>query len=338
MSELTLWSHGDTTRIGRGVKYRIDPGVGAGRYDRALESARDGGAELAFASFTFDPDEPGSVVIVPETVEILERFDLPEAELPKPMTIDTGREIWRAGFVRALQSLAQTEIEKVVLARQVDLLFERAVSGAAIASRMRPGSADYLFAMEGLVGASPELLASLEFGSVRSLALAGTAPSEDRLNDSRVEREHSLTAKAVETSLRDHLARDPDVKRSVVDLGKIKHLGTLIQGEALPGTTVLSLVRALHPTPAVGGVPTGAALELIKEIEPRSRGRYAGPIGWFDGNGDGEFCLALRCGLVDQNKLTLYAGGGLVTGADIEYELAETDLKLRPMLEALGVC
>lgn len=337
MSELTLWSHAGTTRVGHGIRARIDPGVGVSRYERALNAIREIGASLAFASFTFDPDEPGSVVIVPEQTETLDDLKLATVPLPKATAIETGIEEWRDGFARAVDKLAGPGLEKVVLARQVKVHYDGPISPSAIANRLRPYPGDYLFAVDGLVGVTPELLVSLDTGMMRSLALAGTAPDEDRLSDSRVELEHSLTASAVKSSLLSHLTGEPNVNRSIVDLGPIKHWGTFLEGEALPGTTVLSLVGALHPTPAVAGVPTDAALALIREIERRHRGRYAGPIGWFDQNGDGEFAIALRCGLVDEDRLTLYAGGGLVPGADSEYELAETDLKLGPMLEALSL-
>ena len=124
---------------------------------------------------------------------------------------------------------------------------------------------------------------------------------------------------------------------SVLEFGDIRHLGTRFQGRAIPGTTVLDVVASLHPTPAVAGRPREESIRLIRKMEPRSRGRYAGPVGWYDRKGEGEFALALRCGLVRGRRATLYAGGGMVTGANLDHELVETEWKLQPMASALGL-
>lgn len=121
----------------------------------------------------------------------------------------------------------------------------------------------------------------------------------------------------------------------IVPHGNMSHVGTRIAGPAVPGTTVADILADLHPTAAVAGSPTSAALDLIREVEPESRGRYAGPVGWMDSDGDGVFAIALRCGQVDGRRITLYSGGGLVAGSEEEAELHETELKLAPMLQAL---
>jgi menaquinone-specific isochorismate synthase len=116
----------------------------------------------------------------------------------------------------------------------------------------------------------------------------------------------------------------------------MSHVGTRIEGPAVPGTTVAEILADLHPTAAVAGTPTKTAMDLIREMEPRSRGRYAGPVGWMSAEGDGVFAIALRCGQVEGHHMTLFAGGGLVDGSEEDPELAETELKLAPMLAALG--
>ena len=117
----------------------------------------------------------------------------------------------------------------------------------------------------------------------------------------------------------------------------IQHLSTVFEGDVRPGTTVTDLLAALHPTAAVAGTPTKTAVELIRELEGHERGRYAGPVGWFDREGDGEFAIALRCGEIDGAGATLYTGAGIVEGSDAAMEFAETEIKLRPMLGALGL-
>lgn len=127
------------------------------------------------------------------------------------------------------------------------------------------------------------------------------------------------------------------VHPDIVDLGRMKHLGTRFRGTAKPGTTVADFLTSLHPTPAVCGVPRDEAIALIRTLEPGGRGRYGGPVGWMNGKGDGEFAVALRCGQIDGTRVLIHGGGGLVKGADIEKELRETDLKLDVMLSALDV-
>jgi menaquinone-specific isochorismate synthase len=117
----------------------------------------------------------------------------------------------------------------------------------------------------------------------------------------------------------------------------IHHLATAFEGEAIVGTHVTDLVAALHPTAAVAGTPTKTAVELIREIEGHARGRYAGPVGWLDSQGDGEFAIALRCGEIQGQQVTLYTGVGLVDGSDPVAELEETRIKLLPMFRALGL-
>jgi menaquinone-specific isochorismate synthase len=122
----------------------------------------------------------------------------------------------------------------------------------------------------------------------------------------------------------------------VLELPNILHLATDVVGTPTGQVGLLDVVDGIHPTAAVGGTPTDAALAIIADLETHDRGRYAGPVGWLDAAGDGEIGLALRCGQVDGHSIRLYAGGGIVAGADPAAELAETEGKLRPMREALG--
>jgi menaquinone-specific isochorismate synthase len=187
------------------------------------------------------------------------------------------------------------------------------------------------------VGASPELLVSHRDGVISSLVLAGTAPNAESLGSAKMDLEHVLAASSVRDGLSQFVTALATPSRTVLEFGEIKHLATRFEGRATNGSTVLDVLGTLHPTASVAGTPRAAALDLIREIEPTSRGRYAGPVGWFNTAGEGEFAIALRCGLIEENQVTLYSGGGLVQGSEPTSEFAETELKLRPMLQALGV-
>lgn len=313
-----------------------DPGTGPGRYEKALTILRDSGGDTAVASFTFDPEEEGSLVLVPEGMA---EEMLPEDQitLPQGEVISDGVAEWKAGADRALQLLDRASVEKIVLSRQVMLDFASSVPQWEVVRRLQSNQPDcYTFAVDGLVGSSPELLASLLAGEARSLALAGTAGTTEDLDSATKAVEHGLTATAVKRDLAGHVT-ELKQRESVLEYGRIRHLATLFRGKAVPGTTVLDLVASLHPTPAVAGEPALEAMRLIREMEPESRGRYAGPVGWFNREGEGEFALALRCGLLRGSRAILYAGGGLVPGAIADHELDETELKFEPMLAALDI-
>ena len=336
-----IWSQGDRTLLGEGERLRIDPGIGPRRYQRALNALRESGNDMAFASFTFDTMATGSVVIVPERLtETSQELDTTPFDYSRPSGIIESDGIcsWRKGFRRVLDAIDQGTLEKVVLTRQIELRFEAEPSSTDVAFRLKDTQTGcYIFAVDGLVGASPELLVSLRNGVVSSLVLAGTAPTAESLGSAKMDLEHVLAASSVHKELARHVITLDAPRRSVLEFGEIKHLATRFEGPVANGFTVLDVMRALHPTPSVAGTPTEASLNLIREIEPLSRGRYAGPVGWFDSDGEGEFAIALRCGLLDGERVTLYAGGGLVDGSDESSEHAETELKLSPMLRALGL-
>jgi menaquinone-specific isochorismate synthase len=177
---------------------------------------------------------------------------------------------------------------------------------------------------------------------VRSISLAGSAdpgdPASARSFDTeKMTREHALAADSVDNALNPFCTRLQRSERTVATYGDIQHLSTVFQGDVHPGTTVAELLAALHPTAAVAGTPTKTAVELIRELEGHERGRYAGPVGWFDRTGAGEFAIALRCGEIDGSAATLYTGAGIVEGSDAATEFEETEIKLRPMLGALGL-
>lgn len=246
-------------------------------------------------------------------------------------------------------------LEKVVLARSLEVSSSRPFDVPGIVRRL--ASADrggYVFAVDVgagiLVGASPELLVSLRGGRVLAHPLAGSSPrspdgEEDRrrvralMASEKDHREHDHVVDSIVSRLRPLCAGVEVTGRAVpVATGSMWHLGSTVSGTLRDReTSSLDLARALHPTPAVCGVPGAAARDRIERWEDPARGYYAGAVGWMDTDGDGEWAVAIRCGLVEDDRIRLFAGAGVVRGSTGRAELAETRAKLRTLLSALGM-
>jgi isochorismate synthase len=253
----------------------------------------------------------------------------------------------------ALARIRRGDLRKVVLARQIRVRADRPLDPALLAARLRSVDPDaYTFVAPttngALVGASPELLLSRRGREVRSNPLAGSAPrsgdpEEDRLNGRELERsakdreEHAIVVESVAEALGpfcERLAWDRDPV--LLPTANVWHLSTRFAGTLrAPAADALALVAALHPTPAVGGSPRDVALATIDELEPFDRGAYAGPVGWIDAEGDGEWAIALRCAEIVGERATLYAGAGIVAGSDAGSEVEETERKFLAFLDAL---
>jgi len=260
---------------------------------------------------------------------------------------------WRESVGALTGQIAAREAEKVVLARRVDVTARRPFDVDAVLGRLRRRYADCtLFAVADgevcFLGATPETLVSLSQGRVHTDCLAGSAPrgaspdADDALAatllaDAKERREHDLVVGDLRRALAGlcgdiRLPPAPGVRRTA----SVQHLHTPIEATTGAATHVLDLVAALHPTPATAGLPRERALCLIRRHEGFSRGWYAGPIGWIDARGDGDFAVALRSALVHGDAASLYAGCGIVAGSDPDREYDESSLKLEAMLWALG--
>jgi isochorismate synthase len=271
------------------------------------------------------------------------------SDLPWPThyTIDvvTNRAAWRAAVTTVLDSISRGELEKVVLAREVIIDTDAPFDVAAVLRRLRNAQDGcFVFADRGFVGATPELLVRRRGEQVTCRPMAGTiprdgAPREEaaRLLASRKDaNEHALVVSAVSRVLEDHCAEVTARGPQPAPFADVTHLVTHIDARAVdPSTTALSLALALHPTPAVAGTPRDGALQAISRLEPTSRGKYAGPVGWVNAAGDGEFAVSLRCAQLDGRHARLHAGAGIVAGSDPDAEWDETSAKLEPMLRAL---
>ena len=260
-----------------------------------------------------------------------------------------GRLAWTGSVRRALDRIGRGEMEKVVLARRVTVWGDQPFSIPVVAQRLRRAhpSCFTFVTPGGFVGASPELLLRRRGRWAWSRPMAGTverggSKAEDRRLVAQLRaspKEHDEHRLVVE-DVRQRLARVcPEVfvkGPELVGLSSVTHLATSVTARlGTPAPTALELVAALHPTPAVGGEPREAALGAISELEGFDRGLYAGPVGWVDRRGDGDWAVALRCAQIDGRRAVLWAGAGIVAGSDPESEWTETQAKLEPMLRAL---
>jgi menaquinone-specific isochorismate synthase len=256
---------------------------------------------------------------------------------------------WCAALEHARDELRAGAADKVVLAREVVVRTDVPLPRAAILDRLkRAYPSCMLYAVDGFIGATPELLVSRLGDIVRSHPMAGTtARSADPTTDARLaaallasvkdREEHRITIDMVhDTLLRYCSYIDEEAEPSVVAMANVSHLATLVEGRlSSPPASAIELMTALHPTPAVCGSPRAEALALIDRYEALDRGPYAGPVGWIDAAGNGEWAVGLRCAVLDGDTARLFAGVGVVADSDPEAELAETQAKLQAVLAAV---
>jgi menaquinone-specific isochorismate synthase len=329
---------------------------------------------VAFGSFAFDDDLGTSTLILPKVV-VGHRSGRwwvttvgENGALPPTPSVPTGRQPrnpgtvtfadgarsgaeWELTVAEAVRRINTGELEKVVLAR--DLVAEAAGPVDPRWPLIRLAEQYprcWTFSVDGLLGATPEMLVRLERGLITSRVLAGTirrtgddehdlALAASLARSSKDLEEHEYAVRSVAHALEPYCS-SMNVPETpfVLHLPNVMHLATDVAGVAADGVSSLGLAAALHPTAAVCGTPTERARALIRELEGMDRGRYAGPVGWIDSYGDGEWGIALRCAQIDAERLErlrLFAGCGVVAGSDPEAELAESAAKLVPMRDAL---
>ncbi|AUX07937.1 menaquinone-specific isochorismate synthase [Halalkaliarchaeum desulfuricum] len=265
----------------------------------------------------------------------------------------TTREEWSSSIRSALDRIERNELTKVVFAQALEIDLEGQLDPASTLDRLGEAYPDcYRFCFEtpdgeaAFFGATPERLVSLRGRTVETGALAGTigrgeTPAEDEWlaeqlrTDPKNAHEHELVVEAIREQLSPFSASVATGDRRIKRLATVQHLWTPITAELTDDRGVLELVEALHPTPAVGGVPPERALETIGETEPFDRGWYAAPVGWVDAAGNGEFAVALRSALSTGSRATLFAGVGVVGDSDPDEEWDEAQLKFQPVLNVL---
>ena len=339
-----------------------------------------GSGLVAFGSFAFadtvHPEGPGrSVLVVPEVVvgrrgdhawvTTVDRGGLPpvlgadavdpagQPSRPSGIAFTDGAldgERWMSVVADAVRRIAAGELEKVVLARDLVATAEEDVDVRWPLRRLvERYPMCWAFHVDGLFGATPEMLVRRERGLVTSRVLAGTirrtgdderdlALAATLARSSKDLEEHEYAVRSVAEALEPHCS-SMNVPEApfVLHLPNVMHLATDVAGVVHDAGSVssLQLAAALHPSAAVGGTPTPVATDLIAEIEQMDRGRYAGPVGWMDADGDGEWGIALRSAVVDGPSVRLFAGCGIVADSDPAAELAESQAKFVPVRDAL---
>ncbi len=378
------WTQGGEGLVGWGEALRLDVPPGAAdrfgdaqtwwrevvaRADVTDDVHLEGSGLVAFGSFGFDAARTSSVLVVPRVVvgaragtwwvTTVGDADpaLPSRSAPRPPGDVRFADGTRTGadyvqvVTAAVGRIVAGELDKVVLARDLEARTDGPVDLRWPLRRLAEQYAEcWTFSVDGLLGATPEMLVRLQDGVATSRVLAGTLrrsgdANRDRRMSHALERsikeveEHGYGVRSVVEALTRH-CRDVDVPAApfVLDLPNVMHLATDVRGVVEDGSTSLGLIASLHPSAAVCGSPTELAMALIGESEGLDRGRYAGPVGWLDARGDGEWGIALRCAEVDPAdpaRLRLFAGCGIVAGSQPQDELAETNAKLVPMRDAL---
>lgn len=354
------------------ARRRLDALFSSARVDDPI--GEPGTGAVAFGTFGFEPKSADSVLIVPRAVlgwrggrawyttigddltsshpgsgtqlSLMHPFTEPSGVSWTDGTLSAPE--WGAAVAAAVRRIRQGVLGKVVLARDLWARADESIDARVLLRRLAERYPEcYTFAVDGLVGATPELLVRRRGSEIESLVLAGTTPrGADEVEDharakalmsSEKDRgEHAYAADMVRDAL-DPLCAELDVpsEPELLRLANLQHLATPVKGRLSAERSVLDVLAALHPTPAVAGTPTPVAMELIRELEAMDRGRYAGPVGWVDSRGDGEWGIALRCAQLEGRKARLFAGCGIVADSVPEAELAEAQTKFRVMRHAL---
>ncbi|MGA0797593.1 MAG: isochorismate synthase [Candidatus Nanopelagicales bacterium] len=329
-----------------------------------------GSGAIAFASFAFDAFNEPSMVVVPKYLvgrneigswlTVFGEADLNQVtadifsktySISSPGKLDFANgalsdDKWQAAVANAISRIENGEIDKIVLAKDEVVTSENLIDPRFLMKNLAKNFDEcWTFSVAGLVGATPELLIRKENEQVLSRVLAGTIAisddskqmAEQLLASEKDISEHEFAVKSVADALALHCTNmtvpsDP----VVLTLANLAHLATDIRGVLVDNAPALALAGALHPTAAVCGTPKSRARVLISELEQMDRGRYAGPVGWFDSEGNGEFGIALRCAHISENSARLFAGAGIVAGSNPQSELHEIETKLTAIKSSLN--
>ena len=330
-----------------------------------------GTGPILFSSFSFDANQ-SSILVIPEIIIgqkngkswITWIGDTKQPNLEKIATAPISGEItWQAGSISeqawqsqvsiAISAIKSNVLEKVVLARDITATSKSEISVRGLLQRLEiEYPPTWIFLVDGLIGATPELLVRLSKSLVTSRVLAGTirkTGNEDRdltlaaslAKSSKDLEEHEYAVRSVADALAPFCS-STNVPEApfVLHLSNVMHLATDVTGvlnDSAKQSDIFTLIAQLHPSAAVCGTPATEAKKLINELEQMNRERYAGPVGWIDANNDGEIAIALRCGQLsnDRKTIRLFAGCGIVAGSDPANEFAESQAKLMPMRTAL---
>lgn len=328
-----------------------------------------GSGLVSFGSIAFsDNSETTSVLVIPKVVVgkqgetlWLTTINIDEADALKLINLEStftsvsfepgqiAQDQYKLNVDKALEVIASGVIEKVVLARDLSAPIGTDFNiNPALRKLEKKFDSCYIYSVDGMFGASPELLVKVSHSEFSARVLAGTAgrgtdPGVDQaigsaLNESPKNRaEHKFAIDSLVASLSEFTKEIAvDSEPFSIALPNLWHLASDVKAMLSSDATSLQVVNALHPSAAVAGTPRDKALEVIEEIEHVDRGRYAGPVGWLGADGDGVWAIALRGALLNNGKLTAFAGCGIVAGSDAQAELDEAILKFKPIVDSLS--
>jgi menaquinone-specific isochorismate synthase len=368
-----LFARSNQTLVGQGVALRLSA-TGKDRISNLAAKWREvcaeaeildqvklpGSSLVAFSSITFSEKSAiESVLVVPKRLYVLrpevsfvievEAEEQAGAVTAAPTQFHSGK-LSAAGFqaavAQAITEINETDLKKVVLSRDLEMVLPHQPDLTEPLARLRARYPDcWTYKVEGVFGASPELLLRAERGEVSARVLAGTAgrgtdPDVDRAiadglsHSIKNNHEHAYAVQSMVSELEPFCEWvEADAQPFSLALPDLWHLATDVRGKLKPATSLLDVIAKLHPTAAVAGTPRDLAIALIEELEPYDRGGYAGPVGWVSADGSGELAIALRGGIIestgDQVVVRAIAGCGIVAESDPQAELAETELKFR---------
>jgi menaquinone-specific isochorismate synthase len=368
-----LFARSNQTLVGQGVALRLSA-TGKDRISTLAAKWREvcaeaeildqvklpGSSLVAFSSITFSENSAiESVLVVPKRLYVLrpeasfvievEAEDQVEAVTAAPTQFQSGKlsaSGFQAAVAQAITEINETDLKKVVLSRDLEMVLPHQPDLTEPLARLRSRYPDcWTYKVEGVFGASPELLLRAERGEVSARVLAGTAgrgtdPDVDRAiadglsHSIKNNHEHAYAVQSMVSELEPFCEWvEADAQPFSLALPDLWHLATDVRGKLKPATSLLDVIAKLHPTAAVAGTPRHLAIALIEELEPYDRGGYAGPVGWVSADGSGELAIALRGGIIestgDQVVVRAIAGCGIVAESDPQAELAETELKFR---------
>jgi len=328
-----------------------------------------GTGPVLFTSFSFDRNEE-SVLVIPQIVvgqRASQSWITWVGDTSQPVLRDTAEtfpsgqftfsegslstDAWKERVAEAIKRIGKSEVDKVVLARDLIATSATEIEPRTILKKLAEEyPSTWTFAVDGLVGATPELLLRLSRGMVTSRVLAGTisktgddekdlALAASLARSSKDLEEHEYAVRSVAEAL-EPFCSSTNVPESpfVLHLANVMHLATDVTGalsETKQRVDAFSLLKSLHPSAAVCGTPRNIAFDIIDDIEGMNRGRYAGPVGWIDASGDGELGIALRTGQITGREIRIFAGCGIVAGSNPDKELEESAAKMIPMRSAL---
>ncbi len=376
-----LFARSNQTLVGQGIALRLSA-TGKNRISELATKWREvcadaeisdgvklpGSSLVAFSSITFSENSKfESVLVVPQRLYVIrpevsfvievEAEDQAEVSTSTPTSFQVGK-LNPAGFQdavsKAIAQINETDLKKVVLSRDLEMILPSQPDLSEPLARLRSRYPDcWTYKVEGVFGASPELLLRAERGEVSARVLAGTAgrgtdPDVDRAiadglsHSIKNNHEHAYAVQSMVSELEPFCEWvEADAQPFSLALPDLWHLATDVHGKLKPATSLLDVIAKLHPTAAVAGTPRDLAIELIEELEPYDRGGYAGPVGWVSADGSGELAIALRGGIIetsaDQVVIRAIAGCGIVAESDPQAELAETELKFRAVRYAFDL-